>query len=76
MVLFMVFSNKIYDTLKWVCVIVLPALSVLVKTLFALWGLPYGTEIATTITAIATFLGALLMISNANYQKTLDEFEE
>ena len=70
------FSNKVYDILKWVCVIVLPALATLVKVIFTIWGLPYGTEIATTITAIATFLGALLMISNANYQKTLDEFEE
>lgn len=70
------FSNKTYDTLKWICVIVLPALSVLVKTLFALWGIPHGTEIATTITAFATFLGALLMISNANYQKTIDTFKE
>lgn len=72
----MVFSNKIYDTLKWVCVIVLPALSILVKTLFALWSLPYGTEIATTITALATFLGALLMISNVNYHNVVDEKTE
>ena len=63
------FSNKIYDILKWVCIIALPALSVLVKTICTIWQLPYGTEIATTITAFATFLGALLMISNANYQK-------
>lgn len=67
------FSNKIYDILKWVCIIALPALSVLVKTICTIWQLPYGTEIATTITAFATFIGALLMISNANYQKTLDE---
>lgn len=72
----MVFSNKVYDTLKWLCIIALPALSILVKTLFTLWQLPYGTEIATTITALATFLGALLMVSNANYQKIVDELEE
>jgi hypothetical protein len=70
------FSNKIYDILKWIAIIVLPALATLVKVVFTIWGIPCGTEIATTITAFATFLGALLMISNANYQKTLDEFEE
>ena len=47
-----------------------------VKVIFTIWQLPYGTEIATTITAVATCLGALLMISNANYQKILDEDTE
>lgn len=69
----MFFSDKIYDILKWVAIIVLPALATLVKVVFTIWQLPYGTEIATTITALATFLGALLMVSNANYQKTLDK---
>jgi hypothetical protein len=69
----MFFSDKIYDILKWVAIIVLPALATLVKVVFTIWQLPYGTEIATTITALATFLGALLMVSNANYQKALDK---
>ena len=69
----MFFSDKVYDILKWVAIIVLPALATLVKVVFTIWQLPYGTEIATTITAVATFLGALLMVSNANYQKTLDK---
>lgn len=70
------FTNKTYDILKWVAIIVLPALATLVKVVFTIWGLPYGTEIATTITALATFLGALLMVSNANYQKIVDELKE
>ena len=69
----MFFSDKVYDVLKWVAIIVAPALATFVKVICTIWNLPYGTEIATTITAIATFLGALLMISNVNYQKTLDE---
>jgi phosphatidylserine synthase len=69
----MILSNKVYDILKWVAIIVMPALATLVKVVFTIWNLPYGTEITTTITAIATFIGALLMISNANYQKALDE---
>jgi phosphatidylserine synthase len=69
----MILSNKVYDILKWVAIIAMPAFATLVKVVFTIWGLPYGTEIATTITALATCLGALLMISNANYQKTLDE---
>lgn len=69
----MILSNKVYDIFKWVAIIVMPALATLVKVVFTIWNLPFGTEIATTITAIATFIGALLMISNANYQKSLDE---
>lgn len=72
----MVFSNKVYDILKWVAIIVAPALATLVKVIFTIWNIPYGTEIATTITALATFLGALLMVSNANYQKIVDELNE
>ena len=68
--------NKVYDILKWVCIIMLPSSAVLVQAICKIWNLPYGTEIATTITAIATFIGALLMISNANYKKTLDEETE
>ena len=69
----MILSNKVYDIFKWVAIIVMPALATLVKVVFTIRNLPFGTEIATTIIAIATFIGALLMISNANYQKSLDE---
>ena len=68
--------NKVYDILKWSCIIALPALAVLIQAVCTIWNLPYGTELATTVTAIATFIGALLMISNANYQKALDEETE
>ena len=68
--------NKVYDILKWSCIIALPALAVLIQAVCTIWNLPYGTELATTVTAIATFIGALLMISNANYKKTLDESTE
>lgn len=63
-------SNRLYDILKWIAIIVLPALSTLIAVVFQIWGIPYGAEIAQTITAIATFLGAILMVSNAKYRKT------
>ena len=66
-------SNVIYDVLKWIAIIVLPALSTLITSVFPLWGLPYGSEIAQTITAVATFLGAILVVSNANYNKRVKE---
>ena len=62
-------SNKIYDILKWVVIIVLPALGTLYAALSAVWGWPYTEEIVTTVTAVDTFLGAVLCISAASYDK-------
>lgn len=62
-------SNKVYDILKWVALVVLPATGTLYFALSSIWGLPYGEQIVGTITAIDTFLGALLGISSINYSK-------
>jgi hypothetical protein len=65
----MKFSNKTYDILKYIAQIVLPALGTLYFALASIWGLPYGEQIVGTITAIDAFLGALLGISTAMYNK-------
>lgn len=62
-------SNKAYDIIKWIVVIVLPSIGTLYFALAGIWGLPYGEEIVGTITAIDTFLGAVMMISTAQYNK-------
>lgn len=61
--------NKIYDVLKWVVIIVLPALATLYAALAAVWAWPYSDQVVTTITAVDTFLGAVLCISAATYHK-------
>ena len=61
-------NNKIYDILKWVAIIVLPASSTFIASVFPLWDLPYADAIAQTITAVGAFLGAVLMVSNLNYK--------
>ena len=60
-------SNKVYDILKYVAQIVLPALGTLYFALAEIWGFPYAKEIVGTVTAIDAFLGAILGISSANY---------
>ena len=55
--------DKLYDVLKWVCLIALPALAVFYFTLSKIWGLPYGAEIPATINAVAVLIGALIGIS-------------
>ncbi len=62
-------SNKTYDILKYIAQIVLPAIGTLYFALASIWGLPYGEQVVGTITAIDTFLGTILMISNAKYKK-------
>ncbi len=64
--------NKVYDTLKWIAMILLPAMVTLYFGLCEIWGLPYGKEVVGTITVIDTFLGALLGISTAQYRKKGD----
>lgn len=71
----MKFSNKTYDVLKYIAQIVLPALGTLYLALSKIWGFPYGEEIVGTITAVDTFLGAILMISHSNYKKSLESEE-
>lgn len=66
-------NNKTYDILKYIAQIVLPALGALYFALSQIWGLPYGEEIVGTITALDCFLGAILGISTAVYNKKLEE---
>ena len=66
-------SNKVYDILKWIAAIVLPALGTLYFALANIWGFPYGEEIVGTITAIDTFLGVILGISTVKYNKNKAE---
>lgn len=62
-------SNKAYDILKVIALIILP-LSELVTALGNIWGLPYASQITATLVAVDAFLGALLKISSDNYIKT------
>ena len=62
-------SNSAFDVLKWIAILLLPSLATLVAVIFKIWNLPYGNEIAQTITALAAFLGAILGISTVQYKK-------
>ena len=67
----MVFNNsKIYDTLKWISTVVLPALATLVLAIGQIWNVTVWTvPIGATIAAVATFMGAVLGISSIQYAK-------
>lgn len=66
-------SNGVYDALKFLCTILLPACGALYFALSKIWGLPYAEEIVGTLSAIAAFIGALIGISSAQYNKENDD---
>ena len=69
-------SDKVYNTLKYFCQIIIPALGTLYFALAGIWGFPYGEQIVGTLTAIDTFLGVALGISSANYYKEKEKAKE
>lgn len=69
-------SNETYDKLKWVALVLLPAVEVLWLTLGKIWGFPYLTEIGSTIAAVDVFLGTILGVSAKNYWKDKDGDED
>lgn len=67
-------QNSTYDVLKWIALIALPAVVVFVTTLGEIWGIPYYVQVASTIAAIDTLLGACLKVSSDNYaEKKFDD---
>lgn len=64
----MILPDKVYDILKWLLTVFTPALITLISTLGVIYH--FDTEVITlTIGAIATFVAALIGISNINYKK-------
>ena len=68
--------DSIYDILKWVCLVFLPALSTAYSALAGIWGLPFAEQIPTTVTVISLFLGTLLGVSSAEYNRRLEPPQE
>lgn len=64
-----ILTDKTYNILKWVALVLLPAIGTLYFALAGIWGFPYGEQIVGTITAIDTFLGVILGISTVQYNK-------
>ena len=65
-----IFSDKVFDWLKWIAIVCLPSLSTFIVVISRIWGwADLGSLIAQTITAVAVLLGALLGISSIQYKK-------
>lgn len=66
-------SNKVYDVLKYIAQIFLPALTVFVGVILKCFNIECRDVVITIMTAFDAFLGSILMISSNNYNKTKEE---
>lgn len=66
-------SNKVYDVLKYIAQIFLPALTVFVGVILKCFNIECTDVVITIMTAFDAFLGSVLMISSNNYNKTKEE---
>lgn len=65
-----IISNKLYDALKYLTVVLLPALGTLYFGLSQIWGLPYGEAVLGTLAAIQVFIGASMNFSSKKYEES------
>lgn len=62
-------NNKMYDVLKWIAIVFLPALIMFIGVVLNCFNVTHTDIILTILTAFETFLGSILGISNINYNK-------
>lgn len=65
-------SDKVYEVLKWLAILALPAVADFIKFLFPTWNIPYGDPIAESIRQIAFLIGILIGVSTIQYNKQLN----
>lgn len=63
--------QKVYEALRWIISVVIPAIGVLLTTLVGAWGwtIPLDSILAT-LSGVALFLGAVFGISKVVNDKT------
>lgn len=71
----MIKSNKLYDALKYIAQVILPALGTLYFAIAQTWGLSHANEVVGTIVAVDAFLGVVLHLSSNAYKNTDANFD-
>lgn len=68
-------SNRAYDVLNQIGLVILPAIGALYFGLSTIWGLPYGEQVVGTCTVLALFVGALVKLSNKSYNNSEAKYD-
>lgn len=66
-------SNSCYDILKWLVLIVIPALTTFYAVCDNLFGWGYAEIVTTISAALCTCIGSIIGISTAQYNRGLHE---
>ena len=66
-------SNKVYDILKWIALVFIPALITFYGVVGNVLNIPYTDVVLTIMGAFDVFMGSLLGISSAQYNKNIKE---
>lgn len=73
----MIFKNEnVYNVLKYLVLIGLPAINTFWLSIAQIWNIPYGEPISLTLTAITVCLGTLIGVGSYRYNKALEEKAE
>ena len=64
-------NNKVYDVLKWITTVALPAVTAFYLALASIWGWPYSEQIGASLAALTAFCAAMLGVSSIQYKKEL-----
>lgn len=62
-------TNKAYDVLKWICLTVLPAISVFYTVVDSVFGIGYTDIVCPLIAGVCTLIGTLIGVSTVNYNR-------
>ena len=60
-------SNKTYDTIKNIALIITPVLAFL-ASMISIWNVPYGAELTATLTAVDALAGAIVIVAKKIYE--------
>lgn len=71
----LLFNNKAYDLIKFLALVLLPAIGTLYFGIAAIWGLPHAEEVVGTILVVDTFLGGLIGITATQYKNSDARFD-
>ena len=71
-------NDKLYEILKWLALIALPAFGWFYGMIAGIWGLPHQKEIEQTLNATGLLIGVLIGVSTFQYRKQMasDEIHE
>ncbi len=70
-----ILSNKTYDVLKFIALILLPAVSTLYFALAEIWGFGGGEEVLATTNALALFIGAIVKLGDKSYNESEAKYD-